>query len=101
MTLRVQVARVFFPRSARKQVERGVSPAKAKQAAKAQAVLERANTVRAKAEEWYQVKSAGRSESWRDNARRWLDQDVYPELGSKPIAEVTADDVARLLRKVA
>lgn len=86
---------------ARKQVERGTSPAKAKQAAKAQALLARANTVRAKAEEWYQAKSAGRSGSWCGNARRWLDRDIYPELGSKPIADVTADDVERLLRKVA
>lgn len=86
---------------ARKQVEHGISPAKAKQAAKAQAFLERANTVRALAEQWYQARSAGRSASWRDNARRWLDQDIYPELGSTPIGQVTADDVERLLRKVA
>lgn len=86
---------------ARKQVERGVSPAKAKQTAKAQVLLDRASTVRALAEKWYQARSAARSPSWRDNARRWLEQDIYPAFGNTPIQDVTAEDVERLVHQVA
>jgi len=86
---------------ARAMVAQGDSPAKAKQANKAQMTLARANTVQALAEKWYATRASARSASWRDLSRRWLDQDIYPALGSKPIQEVTADDVERLVRKVA
>lgn len=87
--------------SARKAVAQGESPAQAKQTAKARAQLARANTVKIAAEKWYQARVETRSASWRDNARRWLDQDIYPALGNKPVQEVTADDVERLVRSVA
>ena len=72
-------------RAARKLVEKGESPARTKQ------IRERAkreiagDTVKAIAESWYAQKAEARSESWQDNARRWLDQDVYPAFGSWPI----------------
>jgi len=86
---------------ARKAVAQGESPAKAKQKAKAQVQLARANTVRAAAEKWYQVRVGARSASWRDGTRRWLEQDIYPALGNKPIQEVTADDIEKLVRHIA
>lgn len=86
---------------ARRAVAQGDSPAEAKQAAKAQAKIARANTVRALGEKWYEARSISRSASWRDNARRFLEQDIYPAIGNKPIRDVTADDVERLVRKVA
>lgn len=86
---------------ARRRVAEGVSPAEAKQAAKAQARVARKNTVRALGQDWYQARSASRSQSWCDNARRFLEKDIYPALGNKPIREVTPDDVERLVRKVA
>lgn len=33
--------------------------------------------------------------------RRWLDKDIYPAIGAKPIREVSADDVERLVRGIA
>ena len=86
---------------ARRKVAEGVSPAEAKQAAKAQAKIARKNTVQALGQDWYQARSASRSASWCDNAKRFLEQDIYPALGSKPIRDVTPDDVERLVRKVA
>src|SRR6202008_373034 len=83
---------------ARAAVARGESPAKAKQQQKVTARLARANTLQALAEKWYDSKASARSASWRDNVRRWLDQDIYPVLGAKPIREVNADDVERLVR---
>lgn len=86
---------------ARSRVAEGVSPAEVKQAAKAQARIARKNTVRALGQDWYQARSASRSQSWCGNARRFLEKDIYPALGNKPIREVTPDDVERLVRKVA
>ena len=86
---------------ARRQVERGESPARAKQTLKAQARLARTNTLQALAEKWYQTRVVARSASWRDNARRWLEQDIYPALGNKPVQDVTAENVERLIRRIA
>ncbi|MGH8567883.1 MAG: tyrosine-type recombinase/integrase, partial [Gammaproteobacteria bacterium] len=86
---------------ARAMVAGGESPARAKQQDKANARVARANTVQAIAEKWYEPRATVRSKSWKDNARRWLDQDIYPMLGSKPIRDVTADDVERLVRRIA
>jgi integrase len=61
----------------------------------------RKNTLCAFGEDWYAARAKGRSESWKDNARRWLEQDIYPVLGDRPIKEISADDVERLVRKIA
>lgn len=86
---------------ARRMVAKEESPAEAKQADKAQAKFAHANTVRALGEKWYLDRQAARSKSWCGNARRFLEQDIYTALGNKPIREVTADDIERLVRKVA
>ncbi len=86
---------------ARSMVARGESPAAAKQERKAAAKIARANTLKAVAEEWYETRKPARSKSWCSNARRWLDKDILPALGSKAIKEVSINDVERLVRKVA
>jgi integrase len=87
--------------AARRMIEAGESPARAKQEKKATARIARANTLQALAEKWFRERAPARSESWRGNARRWLDQDIYPALGSRPIREVTADHVERIIRQIA
>ena len=87
--------------AARKRVEKGESPARVKQ------VIERAkratagDTVTAIAESWYAQKEQARSETWKDNVRRWLSKDVYPAFGSWPITEVKPSDILDLIKKVA
>ncbi len=85
---------------ARSMLARGESPAAAKQERKAAQKIARANTLKAIAEQWYAARVAARSKSWCENARRWLDKDIYPEFGSKPIREITINDVERLVRKI-
>ena len=82
-------------------VAQNQSPASTKQAEKAQTKIARANTVQALGQEWYEARSASRSASWRENAKRFLEQDIYPAIGNKPVRDVTADDVERLVRAVA
>ncbi len=76
----------------------GESPIRAKQESRAKARIFRTNTVQAFGEKWYDGKALHRSKSWRDNAKRWLEQDIYFMLGGKPVADVIADDVERFLR---
>jgi len=85
---------------ARKVVARGESPARAKQADKLAKRGAAEDTFAGNAEEWFKRKAASRSASWRDNARRWLDRDILPAIGRKPIRDVTAADVLTLLRKM-
>ncbi len=86
---------------ARKLVAKGESPSKAKRAHRERQRIAGQNTVKAVCERWYESKAEARSQSWRENARRWLDQDVYPALGSKSIQHVSIDELEALVRKVA
>lgn len=88
-------------REARKLVARGESPARAKRTAKQAAKDDADNTFEATAEEWLTRRKEARSASWNDNVRRWLDRDVYPKIGSAPIAEVTPADVLKIIRSMA
>ncbi|MBV8030629.1 MAG: tyrosine-type recombinase/integrase, partial [Betaproteobacteria bacterium] len=86
---------------ARSMVAKGESPAAAKQEKKAEAQIARANTLRAIGEKWYAAKAPHRSSSWQDNAKRWLDKDLYPALGGKAIKDITHDQLEAVLRKIA
>ena len=68
----------------------GIDPAAKKPQDRLAAVKGAANTVRAIAEDWYAELAAHKSESWRSNARRWLNQRIYPAIGGRPASEVTA-----------
>lgn len=86
---------------ARRMIAKGQSPANSKQELLTAAKVARKNTLRAFGEDWYAARAKGRSESWKGNARRWLDQDIYPALGDRPIKEIRADDVERLVKHIA
>jgi hypothetical protein len=86
---------------ARALVASGTSPAEAKQRTKIEERLAAKNTLQARAEEWYEAKAPRMSESWRGNARRWLDGDIYPAIGSKPIGNITITDVEGLVKRIA
>ena len=87
-------------KGARKAVAKGESPARAKQVEKIASRGAAADTFAGNAEEWFRRKFVSRSASWRANVRRWLDRDILPAIGSKPIAAITAADVLALLRKM-
>jgi integrase len=82
-------------------VERRESPARVKQIRRRAAAEIAGDTVKALAESWYAQKGPHRSASWRDNVRRWLDQDVYPPIGSWAITAVKPADVLDLVKRVA
>lgn len=63
--------------------------------------LASANLFGAAAEEWYQSKiKAGRSTSTLDKMRTYLDKDILPVLGDKPIGSVSRADCAAVQDRI-
>jgi integrase len=86
---------------ARRLLASGIDPAAKKRQDRRDAVREAANTVAALAEDWYTELAPHKSESWRENVRRWLDKRVYPAIGTLPAADVTSADVLVLVKDMA
>jgi integrase len=81
---------------ARRQVAKGASPAKSKQAEKEAAD----NTFKALAESWYGALALHRSESWRVHTRHYLTRDLYPAIGNKPVRSITPADILAIMRRL-
>jgi integrase len=81
---------------ARRQVAKGVSPAKSKQAEKEATE----DTFKAIAESWYGALAPHRSESWRVHTKCYLTRDLYPAIGNKPIRSVTPADILAIMRRL-
>jgi len=84
---------------ARSLVSQGKSPAKEKRTDKITARIAAGNTFRAIAEVWMEKKRGGRSASWAENNRRWLDRDIYPVIGDMPMDEIEALHVLSIMEK--
>lgn len=83
---------------ARKALAAGIDPGEQRKAEKA-AGLERAgNSFEVVAREWLgkQAWVAG----YRDKVEAWLANDVFPYVGGKPVAEVTAPEFLRVARRI-
>lgn len=86
--------------AARKQVAAGVDPSQAKKEAKRLALLNAENTFEAVAREWH----ANQLERWTkrhgQNVMHFLETDIFPFIGARPIADVDAPALLEALRKV-
>lgn len=85
---------------ARKQLSSGIDPAAAKKAAKNTAITRAANSFEAVAREWYEIKKSGWVEAHGLRIIRRLEADIFKEIGSVPIAEVSAPALLASLRKI-
>lgn len=85
---------------ARRQVANGVDPSayrKASKTARAEAV---SNSFEAVAREWLTKHSPGWAKSHADKIIRRLENDVFPWLGSRPIADIVAPDLLTTVRRI-
>ena len=82
-------------------VERGESPARAKQSRSAAMKLaeSRALSFRKFAQRWVDETLFYRSEGYRAQIVRWLDVYVYPEIGDIQLGEVESSDVVAIVEK--
>jgi integrase len=77
-------------------VARGESPKRAVQAAKSVML----NTVKAFGTEWLNEQVVGKSDSYVTTMRRLMTKDVFPTLGSIPLASVKPADILELCDKI-
>ena len=85
---------------ARKRLADGIDPGELKKATKTQQRVRAANSFEAIAREWYAKKAPGWAESHSSKILRRLERDVFPWIGGKPIAELTAPDVLAVVRRI-
>jgi len=85
---------------ARKLLASGVDPSAHRKAEKRAAILRDANSFEAVGREWYGKQSAVWTARHADDVLRRLESNLFPELGDRPIAEITAPELLAAVRKV-
>ena len=78
----------------------GVDPVAYRRAADEARVAAAENSFKVLADEWFDKKSPGWVPKHSVKIRERLKHDVYPWLGTRPIAEVTATEVLAVLRRI-
>ncbi len=87
-------------REARQHLANGVDPGQLKKATKNMTKDRAANSFEAVARQWFSVKAPGWAANHSSKVLARLEQDIFPWLGAKPIAEVTAPDLLTALRRI-
>ncbi|CAN7225751.1 tyrosine-type recombinase/integrase [Caballeronia sp. LjRoot31] len=82
------------------QLKAGLDPSQERKAVKAAAVLSAANTFKAVADEWYEKQAGTWADSHALDVKRRLESNIYPTLGARPIADLSAPEVLAAVRKI-
>lgn len=84
---------------ARQQLAEGIDPGEQKKAVR-QAQKAEGLTFEALAREWYTYNAPRWAESTAYKAKLYLENDLIPSIGSRPVAGITRPDLVELVRKV-
>lgn len=85
---------------ARKLLANGVDPGEQRKAQKSAGAERAANSFEVVAREWFEKHREGWAANHADKIIRRLEKDVFPWLGGRPIAEITAPEVLAALRRI-
>lgn len=85
---------------ARKQLAQGIDPAVQKKVLKAAKAEHHANSFEVVAREWYDKFQPTRTKGHTSKIIARLERDIFPWLGARPIASITAPDVLSVLRRI-
>lgn len=85
---------------ARKLIAAEVDPCENRKAVKAAKLERTANSFETVAREWFSRQSTGWAASHADKIIRRMERDLFPWLGGKPIAEITAPVLLGALRRI-
>lgn len=85
---------------ARRLLADGIDPGEHRKATKTMQAGLAANTFEAIGREWYAKTAPTLAESTRGKLLKYLESDVFPILGSRPIAELAAPDLLKLIRRI-
>jgi integrase len=85
---------------ARKLLASGVDPSVHRQAAKVAQAETAANSFEVVAREWFLKHQSGWVESHSSRVIARMEMDVFPYIGSRPIAEITPPELLKVLRRI-
>ena len=85
---------------ARKLIASDIDPSAAKKQAKRKAIMNAANTFEAVAREWHDKQSARWTPKTGAKILRYLKNDIFPQIGARPIADIDAPELLAALRKI-
>lgn len=85
---------------ARKLLADGVDPGENRKAVKAAKTERAANSFEVVAREWFEKFKPGWAATHADKIIQRLEKDVFPWLGGRPIAEITAPEILQCLRRI-
>lgn len=85
---------------ARKLVAQGIDPAAVRKDEKTGKATRKKNTFELLAREWLQHTEGDRSSQTHKKFSRFLELDVYPKLGERPVAEIEAPELLEVVRLV-
>ena len=85
---------------ARKQLAQGVDPGEVKKAEKATKRAESSSSFSLVAREWWNKQSGVWSEDHAARVLKSLEDDVFPDLGQRPVMEIDATNILATLKKV-
>ena len=86
--------------NARKLLANGADPSETKRAQKAASIERSANSFEVIAREWFEKRRSTWAASHADKIIKRLENDVFPWLGGRAIAEITAPEVLTVLRRI-
>ncbi|HVT25506.1 MAG TPA: integrase arm-type DNA-binding domain-containing protein [Rhizomicrobium sp.] len=85
---------------AKRKLSEGIDPGIERKEKKQAQATRSANTFKALANEWFEVKSSGWVESYSLRLRSRLDEDLIANLGDRPIADIRPLEVLQVLRGI-
>jgi len=85
---------------ARKLLADGIDPSQHRKATKAAREDRAANSFEVVAREWYEKQSSGWADHHGERILRRLERDVFPWVGGRPVAEITAPELLAVLRRI-
>lgn len=85
---------------ARKLLASGINPSEQRKAQKEAATLRSVNSFEVVAKEWFNRYSQNWAKSHSKTVLRRLEKDIFPWMGDRPIAEITAPELLAVIRQV-
>lgn len=86
--------------NARKQLADGIDPSSHRKATKLARAESNSNTFEVVSREWFEKWKSNLAKSHIDKVIRRLERDVFPWLGSRPIADIKAPELLTVLRRI-
>ena len=85
---------------AKKKLLEGIDPSQQKQDIKAALILATNNSFETLALEWHEHKKSSWSKGYADDILEYLQKDIFPYLGKRPIADIKTKEMLDVLRKM-